>query len=341
LELDVRIIAVAIVFVLVTVIGVDAHAGSFDKFLAPKGISAEAYGHILDNADKMIVESGGPRLPRQQTVPTPAPSVLQDAPDPVSAARKELDRAVDPRVIGGTRAHIEDYPWQVMLIIGDAPDPVRQGFCGGTLIRAQWVLTAAHCMSSIKTPGEVNIVSGSTYPKWTNTGDRVAVEKIIISPSWKPDSYEFDFAILKLERPVKVGSPVGLIGQGVAIPDGTKADVSGWGALYVGGPMSDILMEAELPVISNADCLKSTFYKNLIKDSMLCAGYREGGLDACQGDSGGPLVTKINGVSTLIGVVSWGKSCAEREKYGVYGRVSVASNWIRSTAFPQATASSQ
>lgn len=63
-----------------------------------------------------------------------------------------------------------------------------------------------------------------------------------------------------------------------------------------------------------------------VTDRMICAGYKEGGIDACQGDSGGPLVAD----NTLVGVVSWGKGCATYP--GVYARVSSVRYWIRSVS---------
>ena len=49
---------------------------------------------------------------------------------------------------------------------------------------------------------------------------------------------------------------------------------------------------------------------------MVCAGVPEGGKDACQGDSGGALLLKKSGKQ--VGIVSWGKGCAQKEYPGVY-----------------------
>jgi secreted trypsin-like serine protease len=95
-------------------------------------------------------------------------------------------------------------------------------------------------------------------------------------------------------------------------------------------PMIERLLKADLPVVSNAVCRQRASYGDAIKDGMLCAGYREGGVDACQGDSGGPLMAKVDNVPTLIGVVSWGKGCGLREKYGVYTRMTSYVAWVRS-----------
>jgi len=44
-----------------------------------------------------------------------------------------------PKIIGGQPATLGQFPHQAAIIINNS------GFCGGSLICANWVLTAAHC----------------------------------------------------------------------------------------------------------------------------------------------------------------------------------------------------
>ncbi|MGA1015846.1 MAG: immunoglobulin domain-containing protein, partial [Limisphaerales bacterium] len=50
--------------------------------------------------------------------------------------------------------------------------------------------------------------------------------------------------------------------------------------------------------------------------------------DSCQGDSGGPLVIEVHGHWLQVGIVSWGKGCAEPYAYGIYTRLSSFADWI-------------
>ena len=116
------------------------------------------------------------------------------------------------------------------------------------------------------------------------------------------------------------GSKHAFIGPGV------KGWASGWGVV---DPEDQKVQADKLQVVSvftmtNNDC--ENFYDNVgsVTDSMLCAKSFLGG-DACFGDSGGPFVNQEN---ELIGVVSWGKSCARPYWPGVYSRVSTAIDWI-------------
>ena len=49
-----------------------------------------------------------------------------------------------PMIIGGSPSKSGQWPWQVSLQITAAVEPWHR--CGGVLIHASWVLTAAHCV---------------------------------------------------------------------------------------------------------------------------------------------------------------------------------------------------
>lgn len=65
-------------------------------------------------------------------------------------------------------------------------------------------------------------------------------------------------------------------------------------------------------------------YNGMIKDGMICAGQWNGGVDSCYGDSGGPLVCD----DVLVGIVSFGQSCALPKLPGIYTDVNYHREWI-------------
>ena len=73
------------------------------------------------------------------------------------------------------------WPWQVRLF--DSHDP-QSGFCGGSLISNQWVLTAAHCVVEFgKTTQKVVVGYGSVYQSKLKMVDSA---KVIANPNTAP-----------------------------------------------------------------------------------------------------------------------------------------------------------
>ncbi len=230
----------------------------------------------------------------------------------------------DRRIVGGVDTKIEEHPWQVTLSI---PGPDGIELCGGSLIQDLWVLTAAHCFPS-KKPASPSIKAGVTDREagpWIETG------KVFVHEGYNDDTHENDIALVKLNAGV-AGDIIPLAQGGEELKPCQKLEVTGWGTIKEGGTEAvTILQKAEVPLVDNATCNAKDAYDGKIKAGMMCAGYREGGIDSCQGDSGGPLVLRGKDGPVLVGAVSWGEGCARKLRYGVYTRVDAYSAWIADT----------
>lgn len=77
-----------------------------------------------------------------------------------------------------------------------------------------------------------------------------------------------------------------------ALPIGTQCTIIGWGKRRNRDDAgTNILHEAEVPIISNDEC-RAVYYDYTITKNMFCAGHKRGRIDTCAGDSGGPLLCR-------------------------------------------------
>lgn len=259
-------------------------------------------------------------------------SVQNATPEAMAAFRALSSNPPRGRIVGGHLTLIASNAWQIGMIRAVVPEPTRSQFCGGSIIRNDWILTAAHCVrNSIvrEDPARVEIIAGSS--QYAIGGERLKVAAIHTHPQYNDETMDNDFALLRLQTPMTKGQVIPPADEETQLTDGTKLCVTGWGATSESGPGAIDLLGAEVPTVSTAECNKPGSYNGDILASMLCAGEEEGGIDSCQGDSGGPASATIQGRTTLVGVVSWGEGCARRLKYGVYSRVSTAAEWIART----------
>jgi secreted trypsin-like serine protease len=211
-------------------------------------------------------------------------------------------------IVGG-QVTARDWPWMAAL---EAREDGEWGFrCGGSLLYADVVLTAAHCVDTGPgtsfAPGDLRILAGTK--RRSAGGDRVGAVQVVEQPRFD-STQSYDVALLKLARPVAIGGTIRLAQPAEAglWQPGREATVIGWGAEVPGGPTSDDLREAGVPIRSDSEC--AMFNPDLTPEAEVCAGNLTGGEDACQGDSGGPLMVPGDGGWLQVGVVSHGLGSA-------------------------------
>ncbi|KAL5116699.1 hypothetical protein ACEQ8H_005448 [Pleosporales sp. CAS-2024a] len=245
-----------------------------------------------------------------------APALISAAAIPQDPEFPESDFPEDP-IVGGTTASAGDFPFIVSI--------QRSGshFCGGSLLNANTVLTAAHCAVG-QTASTLQIRAGSLSR--SSGGTLVKVSSIKVNPSYNAGTYNNDIAIMKLATSIPTSSTISyarVAASGTDPAAGTGLTVAGWGTTTSGGSSLPVnLLKVDVPVISRATC-NSDYGSGAVTTAMFCAGLTQGGKDSCQGDSGGPIVDTASRVQ--LGVVSWGDGCAAAGAPGVYSNLGLAS----------------
>ena len=243
--------------------------------------------------------------------------------DDQSGDKKTWDGSATTRIVGGQTAQANSWPWQAHLsVCGKWYGILECNICGGSLINPKWIVSAAHCVpedaSGTIILGAHQISKGGTQ--------RIPVKQFIVHDHWNdPKMFDNDLSLLELMEDAKITdevSPICLSHPGTCFDEKTPCVVTGWGLTDERGGFPDDLQEVAVRLISPEVCKTYQGYDPTITENMLCAGFKDGSMDACAGDSGGPMVCSLpEGGWVLYGVVSWGYGCARPNSPGVYTRM--------------------
>ena len=241
---------------------------------------------------------------------------------------------VQGSIVGGEEVQdFKDFPF-----IASLSSEKVSNYCGGTLIAPQWVVTAGHCSGLIPTKITTGSIDKREHPIVAK------VLETIRHPNYGTNEIGLplnDIMLLKIELNEDIA---GLDFGAMALPTedvevGTTATVMGWGVLcqsiFCQFTPPNGLRAVEVPIVANEVAAAEESYGESFDPSvMLAAGFEAGGKDSCQGDSGGPLIIKDGARSVLVGVVSAGRGCAQKDFYGLYARVTTYIEWIETTISP-------
>uniref|UniRef100_A0AAG5CRU8 CLIP domain-containing serine protease n=1 Tax=Anopheles atroparvus TaxID=41427 RepID=A0AAG5CRU8_ANOAO len=249
----------------------------------------------------------------------------------------------------GERAKLFDHPWNV-LIKHRTKEGDNRFHCGGVLISARYMLTAARCIMGIKKTWTVESVrvgdwdlkgadkdceefNGGT--ECIEPAQDIAIEKITIHTNYsgtQSPAVKNDIALVRLAQKVPESILAGSIclpldpsvRQQVDLEQGQFVE-SGWGKTPEAAG-EDYKMNY-LSAGVTRDVCRSKYPHADIGQGHVCAKPNRAE-DTCRGDTGGPLMYRHQGRVYLVGVASFRKQCAAVGEPAVYTNVGDLVDWV-------------
>ncbi|XP_019752170.1 serine protease 57-like isoform X1 [Hippocampus comes] len=234
----------------------------------------------------------------------------------LNAAFSGFSGADGTQIVGGGDAPPHSRPYMASLQFRG------QHFCGGSLIREDFVLTAAHC----RIARAMTVVLGIDSLEGNETTKQVFTTiRNIPHPSY--DGHQNDIMLLQLNGSATLTDEVQLIvPKSGRLGRRSRCITAGWGDIGDNNTLPNTLQEVNVTLLSLRAC-RRRWGRVPIVSTMVCGTGSRFFQGFCSGDSGGPLI--CNGEAA--GVVSFsGRRCGNPRTPDVYTRVSSFTDWISS-----------
>lgn len=222
-------------------------------------------------------------------------------------------------IVGGTTVNSAP-SWMAALWITTGSNV---GFCSGTLIDSQWIMTAAHCVDVTDSQGHAPIITAVIgQADLSVITSQAVVDSIIVYSGYDSSTMYGDIALLHLTTP-QYNQTITLpySNESAYLVTGVQMRVYGWGETNAG------VIEENASATNFLQTTTLTYrgFDSNFPDHIFAGDY---GKDTCFGDSGSPLL--YGGIQ--YGITSFGfeATCAI-EPRGGYTDVSYYSRWIDNT----------
>ncbi|KAK9499741.1 hypothetical protein O3M35_002727 [Rhynocoris fuscipes] len=192
------------------------------------------------------------------------------------------------RIMNGEEAKVNEFPWLVHLFVSRVVNgEYMESTCGGSIITARHILTAAHCVvfeGNLVDAGNVNIILAQhNVNKPTGREITINAEKIVVWNTYLQRGLDFDdiaiiFTMQMMDFSTPYVGPICIEPQEYDVVN-KRLTIMGWGLTEYYEP-SAVVRKSKSRVMDRSICRGNPWD--------VCTMTAPSA--TCQGDSGGPLV---------------------------------------------------
>jgi len=248
----------------------------------------------------------------------------------INPGQTKSDDSKEFRIVGGAYATQREFPFMVSL-----QTPLGDHSCGGVILTASKILTAAHCCTHSTlptgepTPAKKIVYAAAGHVDLNKMSQTRVIKSLHLHKDWEPNDHpQSDLCIIKLKRKFKLNKRVQKVKvKKREIESGSQVVAAGWGK-QEDKKSTDQLLTTRLTSLNYKKCedeirswntslIEDDYHRKVFEEkfhdkeklskrlsrNVTCAVGR-GNRDTCSGDSGGAIVTVQK--KYLVGIVSSG-----------------------------------